>query len=158
MEQLRLDLRGRNSKGKILVMGIEDASSYVPDNPTYAIRIFLRKKPEALDTLFQLQSPLYKTIHEYRFNDSFFEGEPTGCLQPEQAREIITDFRNGYRKCIDLLVHCLRGRNRSPAVAMALNDIFQLGEDTNKMKELFPRWNDWVYQLMIHEAKSLKIT
>ena len=41
---------------------------------------------------------------------------------------------------------------------MALNDIFQLGEDTNKMKELFPRWNDWVYQLMIHEAKSLKIT
>jgi len=133
-------------------MGIVDAVGYVPVVPTFAIRIFGsdgRFKDYGLKN-----SELYR-IHEYTFddNDPHREGAPGRIIiDGDIAREIIEDFRNGREGCSDLLVHCSMGEKRSPAVAIALNDIFDLGADKEALRRKYSFYDRGVYDVMMKSA------
>jgi predicted protein tyrosine phosphatase len=59
----------------------------------------------------------------------------------EHARTIIA-FVERWRMADRIVVHCVGGRSRSPAVAMALCDRF--GWSTAALQERYPLWNPWV--------------
>jgi len=135
-------------------MSVWDTVKYVPVNETYVVRILNsdgRLNKELKD------SKLYR-IHEYTFddNDPRYEGTPGGIMIDEDiARSIIEDFRNGREGCSDLLVHCTRGEDRSPAVAIALNEIFDLGENTEELKDKHRVYTRWIYRVMMETAGLL---
>lgn len=130
-------------------MSVMDAVEYVPDKPTYAIRIYSSFHPEIME--FPLISdPLYRKIAEYVFddNDKFFQaGRVT--IDSNLARSIVTDFSTYRDKVQALLVHCTMGKNRSPAVAIALNEIFGLGHNTEALLKKYQACNRSVYAAIL---------
>jgi predicted protein tyrosine phosphatase len=148
---------------KIKIMSIQEALAYQPQVPTYAIRI------HGKDTYSSLQdSPHYKVIHEYFFldlNPEIFE-EHHGTAQiervgrdsffnKEKAKKIISDFEKGREGCLELLVHCHAGVSRSPAIAFALNEIFDLRLDYDSLHIQFTATQKYFYKIML-EARNNK--
>ncbi|MFH1275835.1 MAG: hypothetical protein ABIH82_01880 [Candidatus Woesearchaeota archaeon] len=148
----------------IHILGHRSALNFVPGVETYALRIFdtygrnsAHKKKNKLQ-----QSGLF-TIREYTFDDldliaelSFhpehalsYLGSKRVLLDEKQAAKIIQDFQEHKDKCIDLLVHCTQGISRSPAIAISLNELFNLGEDSEKLKETYRSYNRYVYDVMM---------
>lgn len=135
---------------------------HVPEKPTYVIRIFVTpsaKYPDLTAGLRLKKSPLYKRVVEYIFDDNdnypaTFELGPTW-FSEQIAESIIRDFVNGKEDIEALLVHCTAGRNRSPAVAMALNEIFALGHDTDVLKQKYNRYNHFVYETLMGVGRTL---
>ncbi len=143
------------------IFGKWDAQTFQPTKPTYAIRIFssysqdFDKKPLAT-------SPFYQRIVEQTFDD-IWPGSPTfGFQNPtmfseQMAESIIRDF-SAHKDSIDvLLVHCARGMNRSPAVALALNEIFDLGHDPQMLKTQYPDSTWFVYRTLKEVASKLSL-
>lgn len=137
------------------ILGLAEAVAYQPTNSTYAIRIGSKKK--GLKAALQ-QSELY-TIVEYFFDDV----DPTrwGKVSADSitidetiAESILSDFKEKGLDKETLLVHCLRGENRSPAVGIALNEIYDLGHDTEELKKQFPETNWYVYEMLLKVAKK----
>ncbi len=131
------------------ILSLEAALEHIPQNPTYAIRIESGCL-ESFDDL-PLKHPLYCPIRTYTFDDV----EPGMLIDSKEilfkaplAKKIIEEFRP-YSKTHDILVHCLFGRNRSPAIGIALNDIFDLGQDTEALKQKFSESNWYVYRTLI---------
>src|SRR3989338_1330460 len=75
----------------------------------------------------------------------------------EIADRLLEDFAKEGRTREVLLVHCTRGINRSPAVGIALNDIFNLGQDSGQLKATFPESNWFVYDTLRETAQKLHI-
>jgi predicted protein tyrosine phosphatase len=147
---------------EILVMAGWDAVKYNPDKKTYAIRIFHSKTAEK-DPL--VESGLYAHVAEYTFddNDTHFKGCPFTIisgpkwLDEETAKKMLEDFAR-HREGIEcLLVHCGQGMSRSPAVAMALNEIFGLGQDAEALREKYSDYNMYVYQKLKDVAEKIGI-
>ncbi len=152
----------------IVISGAEQARDYEPSDITYAIRIFNSRQRWDVERAELKDSKLYASVKSYIFDDispnsgigpvkSFnfckYQLFKFGIIErvafnEEIAADIIADFDCLGRKCPNLLVHCLKGKGRSPAVAMALNDIFKLGEDTELLMKRFPRYNRLVYDTM----------
>ena len=126
------------------------ASQYIPRNSTYAIQIHSGMLPPSV----KLQNSSLYTIREYVFDDV----DPYNGDTPKEAvvldellvRLIITDFTNHGLGKETLLVHCSRGINRSPAVAIALNERFNLGHDTLALKNKFSYSNWYVYDMILN--------
>ncbi len=140
-------------------MSLEEALVHVPTQPTYAIRIkwtrIYRGGKDPDETFGELQpSPLY-TIRTYSFDDVCFSGsqdeegsgEDRSGITREIADEIVRDFAIAGCSKEVLLVHCVAGVSRSPAVAMALNDIFHLGVRSRMLAEKYPSYNKFVYRM-----------
>jgi len=128
-----------------------EAIEYEPSRPTYGIRIAsfnhrgdFRKYP-----LRHYRS--FKQVFEYVFDDINPNSKP---LRDEilfdngLAEKIINDFDENREGCEVLLVHCMAGKNRSPSVAIALNELFDLGHNTFELKERYPEFNRYVYEEM----------
>ena len=95
------------------------------------------------------------TISEYVFDDNneFYQASLV-TIDEKIARKILNDFE---KKGIDketLLVHCSLGKNRSSAVAIALNEIYNLGNDTRRLKKRFSEFNEYVYNMLIKVSKE----
>ena len=146
---------------EILIMSLEQASSHEPTKDTYALRIFGRLS-RILSRLHPLkESSFYRAIFEYDF-DHIYPNTPDRkeyeiLYDRGLAERLITDFIKNKDGCESLLVSCLYGRNRSPAIAAALNEIFNLGYDTNSLKEKHPRLNTHVYNTTIETARALGV-
>ena len=142
----------------IFVLSLEEALMHEPPRTTYATRL-RSSNISPSDTRFWgrlRNSKRYAHVHEYEFDDLYPDFNQGGKLiNPDIAGQIVSDFNNGRRECEDLLVHCFAGKGRSPAVAIALNEIFNLGQSTKRMKQIFPAYNDFVYQSLIKAAKSM---
>ena len=137
------------------IFGLVKAVAYQHTNPTYAIRIGSKKRNLRL----ALQESGLYTIVEYFFDDD----DPTrwGKLSADSitidetiAGKILSDFEAKGLDKETLLVHCLRGKNRSPAVGMALNEIYGLGQDTEELKQAFSEANWYVYEMLLKVAKK----
>jgi len=141
------------------IFGKWDAQEFQPIKPTYVIRIFssysddLDKKPLA-------DSPFYRRIVEQTFDDIWPGSPSVGFQNPtmfteEMADSIIRDF-SAHKDSIDaLLVHCSRGKNRSPAVALALNEVFNLGYNSQELKKQYPDATWFVYRTLKEVAGKL---
>lgn len=82
-------------------------------------------------------------------------GHPYGrvtLFDDEFANKILDDFEK-VKDLVDcVMVHCIEGRNRSPAVGIAMNEIYDWGIEG--LKEKFPSYRRFVYQKMIDVAKK----
>jgi len=156
----------------IRVMSLGEAKRYEPKKPTYAIRIRSPEKWDA-DNFGQLkQSEWYNDslgksrIHEYIFcdiDDPNYEvdndegsGDDTVLINEQIASRILRDFRKSLGKFEELLVHCIMGEGRSPAVALALNDLFSLGEDSFSFSERYPKLTQLVYREIVRAGYKLR--
>lgn len=143
---------------KLLIFSLDDAVAHCPQEPTYAIRIFSayqRNNPLWEQPL--ASSEFYRAICTYYFDDvePFFASKSEVLLDDGIAMKILDDFRRQSSGCKSLLVHCSRGRNRSPAVAIALNDIFGLGHDSDLLMKKYPDSNWYVYDKLIEAGRKL---
>ena len=142
---------------KINIMSLGSALVHIPKSPTYAIRIklseYLRDPEMNFGNL--VESPLFHSVNEYVFDDIYSQRSDSSnvLFTPEIASGMLIDFLNERNGCDTLLVHCERGKNRSPAVAMAFNDIFHLGHDRDKLKSEYQGYNWHVYHVLMREAR-----
>ena len=143
---------------KIRIRSLEGAILHEPQCPTYAIRIYNSEKMFGKEEAERARKPLrpslnYNTIIGYEFDD-IDPGNIRGVLFDEKiAKKIIEDFELNKKSCEELLVYCMLGRNRSPAVAIALNEIFSLGENPDLLKLIYRFYTRHVYQTMIEATK-----
>ena len=144
-------------------MGYRRAIQYTPKVPTLVIRI-LDSYPESdnSSSLKLQDSSFFRTLG-YVFDDQdvdrLLEHYPDYDLEKlakknvlfnnELAKKILSDFEKLRNGCLDLLVHCTLGGSRSPAVAIALNEIFDLGHDSDELKKRYSAYNQFVYRLLI---------
>lgn len=156
----------------IHIMGYRQAIRYVPRVPTVAIRIF-DSYPDSLNSpRLELQdSPFFRTLG-YVFDDQdsdwILQRYPAYDLKGVAirnvlfdemlARKMLEDFAGLKDGCLDLLVHCTIGACRSPAVAMALNEVFELGQDSQALKDRYPTYNRFVYRLLKEASETFRGT
>jgi len=138
-------------------MGSRAAGTYHPVVPTLAFQIF-DSYPRSAKTVLP-NSPLF-TVCSYTFDDidldQLLEHYPKTDMDQlarkhvlfDQviAQKILADFAMKRADTLDLLIHCTLGASRSPAVAVALNEIFGLGQID--LKERYPAYNHFVYRLL----------
>jgi len=106
-----------------------------------------------------VDSPLYTKINPYRFDDTKSEEEQEeGCgedfypITDDIAKKMLLDFLPFRKNIEELLIHCDYGVNRTPAVAMAFNDIFNLGNFTDVIVEQFQGYNPLVYDVLMRNG------
>ena len=141
-----------NNNMDLHIMDLLRAPEYEPVKPTYAIRIHCSTSP---DPEFVLKkSQFYRKISEYSFDDNepLFQAGPV-TITEDIADSIVRDFAKHKDNVEALLVHCTRGRNRSPAVAIALNEVFSLGDNSNELKKEFHAYNKHVYKLVFEAGQ-----
>ncbi len=143
-------------------MGYRRAIQYTPKVQTLAIRIFDSYPGSDNSSSLKLQDSSFFRILGYVFDDQdvdrLLEHYPDYDLEgltkrnllfnDELAKKILSDFQRLRDGCLDLLVHCTLGGSRSPAVGIALNEIFDLGYDSGELKERFSVYNRFVYRLL----------
>lgn len=153
-----------NDSMNVLIKGLWETRKYYPERKTYVIRIFASGTNWLTSHIPLRKSDNYETVMKYVFDDitpetigrrGKFGFDDKLLFTKEMGLEIIADFIAGKESCEDLLVHCHRGRSRAPAVAIALNDSFGLGQDGEEMKRQNPRYNKFVYEMIMKSARSI---
>jgi predicted protein tyrosine phosphatase len=71
------------------------------------------------------------------------------------ALKILNDFAGLKDGCEALLVHCFLGISRSPSVAIALNEVYGLGRNTEDMKTFYSDYNRFVYRPLVENSRKL---
>ncbi|MBS3094459.1 hypothetical protein J4474_02240 [Candidatus Pacearchaeota archaeon] len=138
----------------LIISGLCDACEYVPKDRTYAIRLESPKYPFDGESYNLTKSGLWVVVHTYSFDDrnpSFGEGK---LFKRDIAQKIISDFEEKFLETDSLLVHCTLGRNRSPAVGIALNNLFNLGNNSEDLMEEFPDFNKYVYGTLMSVGRK----
>jgi len=143
---------------ELLITSLMDAIKYHPVKKTYAIRI---SSEFTIDHLYDLiESDNWVSIASYVFDD-VWPGMPGGLrsrdvvFNEDLAQSILTDFKEYLPQTEILLVQCQRGMNRSPAIGIALNEIFGLGYDSDSLKEKYPEYRPFVYDTLLKVGKNL---
>lgn len=137
-------------------MSLRDAIQHQPCKLTYAISIFSSWSNEK-DKVPLQESPMYRRIVKYIFDDCVESDKNNVAIDSYMAESIVRNFAE-YKDAVDaLLVHCILGKNRSPAVAIALNEIFELGHDRDKLKEKYSKFNWHVYEKLLESAQRLQL-
>ena len=112
---------------------------------------------ENFEKYFSSQKKNYpKTTKESLMGYLESRGHPYGrhtLFSEEIAKRILDDFEEVKKNVDTALVHCVRGKNRSPAIGMAINEIYGWGIEN--LKEKFPSYRRFVYNLMLEAGKSL---
>ncbi len=136
-------------------MNLSDAVKHIPEPNTYGVRI--ASEFDFLNILPLQESENWVKIFEYHFDD-IWPGYPgitprDAMFNDDLAQKILSDFQE-YKDRVDhLLVHCYAGQSISPAVAIALSEIFNLGHDPEIMKEKYPGYNQFIYEILLRNSK-----
>lgn len=93
-------------------------------------------------------SPKFSDILRVSFSD-FADPTPFpfGELFAVEHAGAIIAFVNRWTDVDRIVVHCLAGVSRSPAVALAIAEL--RGGPTDLLEQQFPMWNPWVRQLLV---------
>ena len=141
------------------ILSLSEAIEFDPDKKTYVIRIFSSWDRESDKPRLKPRIK-YKHICEYTFDDVSPWMAP-GYLKKyilfnsELAEKIIREFDQHQKGCEALVVHCSRGINRSPAVGIALNELFEFGHPTQNLKERYYESNWHVYDTLIEAGARI---
>lgn len=147
---------------EILVLSAVEAIDFMPakDRETYIIRIFDQRYP-----LLPFRYPLNNVVFVDCFDFMHFDivsGDRKAdykCIlnagnklfTRRDANSLLDNFTSHFKEGMNLMVHCFQGRNRSPAVALALNDLFDLGHDYLWYKHR-DEYDDHVYKKILGAA------
>lgn len=147
------------------------AEQFVPNNPTAAIRIGASglSIEQQYEPLVPSSQYIAQFVHifddiDWLTPDQLDEHARQGPDQSEdyvffsldRSCAVVQDVAEIIKSIDTLLVHCKYGLSRSPAVAMALNDIFDLGYDKEWMTYEFNRYNEPVYKQMLRAGSYLR--
>lgn len=123
---------------------LREAIVFVPSKPTYAIGIV---RPDEVTSFHLLKSPHWLHKTSYDFSDVWLGiARSDDVLFDEiMAEQLVAEFGQYRNRCDALLVYCIRGKNRSPAVAIGLNTAFELGNDTASLRAEYSEANWYVY-------------
>jgi hypothetical protein len=72
-------------------------------------------------------------------------------ITPKMASIVLNDFKTYYKQAECFLIHCTAGASRSPAIAIALNEIFDLENDSEALKNKYP-YNKLIYRKLKETA------
>ena len=141
-------------------MSLEQATKHIPEKSTYAIRIFNSEIPSHRIPKLR-PSEYYRAVREYIFDDASPDeiGRKVLDILFDRviAEQMIRDFAEYGRGCDALLIHCLAGKNRSPSVGIAFNEIFSLGHDSKNLEEKFPNYRRHIKDTLVEVASTVKI-
>lgn len=140
----------------VIIKDREEVLKYNPLVPTYAIRIADYGTAGQLRPL--ILSSNYKRINIYEMSDGQPDAKGNGPIESCVAEKLIRDFiqvRLDFKDLQDILIHCNEGRSRSPAVAGALNEIFNLGNPVWRISVDYPEYNIHVYNQLVRIAQEL---
>jgi len=70
----------------------------------------------------------------------------------KDAIKILDDFDKVKESVQNIMIHCVYGRNRSPGIGIAMNDIYGWG--IKGLEEKFPNYRRYFYDTMIKAAKK----
>ena len=120
------------------IMSLVDAAAHVPEKPTYALRIF-SWYDASRSIIYPLESPNYVCIAKSVFDDvePWFAKSDDLLFTEQIADDILREFSEYKDRCDAFLVHCSKGKNRSPAVGVAFNEIFGFGHDIDDLKKKY---------------------
>jgi len=144
---------------ELLIKSLMEAVKYRPVKKAYAIRI---SSEYSLDHLYPLvDSENWVKISSYVFDD-VWPGMPgldprDVLLDDDKAQRILLDFKDYIPQTETLLVQCQEGIYRSSAVGIALNEIFGLGHDADKLKKEHPEYRRFVYEMLLKAGKKLEL-
>lgn len=131
---------------KITVLSKEKAKSWVSDEPWIAISVSTQEGEWPV-----LSEANRQGLLQIAFKDSEFRGREG--ISPNQAKSIV-EFVASHS--VDkILVHCEVGHSRSPAIAAAIANIFNNGEDREFFLEPFTP-NRLVYDMVLRAADYVK--
>ena len=139
----------------ISILDIISAHNNIPTEPTYVIRINSINHPLPL----RLKESRRYTIREYFFDDieniEEAKRESLHLLTGTEAETIVRDFQKDGLDKSHLIVHCTEGKNRAPAVALALNELFDLGRNSEEIRTRYGELNQYVYRTVIEAGKRI---
>ena len=140
---------------EIVILNRKKSGEYSPTKLTYAIRIRDFNDRKRLPKL--MDSHLFQEVKIYRFDDADPDSHGRGPLKEGLAERIITDFQKLRNNCECLMIHCNQGESRSPAVGLALNDIFDLGYDHFAFSGYHWQYNPHVFKQLIFAADRMRL-
>ncbi|MFA4887241.1 MAG: hypothetical protein WC595_03440 [Candidatus Nanoarchaeia archaeon] len=143
-------------KTDLHILSAIGASQHQPTKPTYAIRI--HSTNAQLEPRPFVPSLHYLHIKEYTFDDNDtqpwrIENGPQW-FTSEMAKDIIEGISSTRSSIESVIIHCSAGKNRSPGVARALNEIFSFGHLSALLRGNYPNANHHVYQTLKEAAKK----
>lgn len=123
------------------------------------IRIFSVEEMSINRPPILLQSfPSFHKCKELFFDDTENVNKKGTPFSEADAKEV-SDFVEENLDQIDIIyIHCNMGISRSPAIAMALNVIYDLGYDDVELSRRFPHYNRIVHNTMLryHNINTLE--
>jgi hypothetical protein len=134
-------------------------ADYSPPENSLLMRIFGQARHPRTEYPELLYPGKWANVLEYTFDDTTphyvkqipeDERKKVKLFDARDAEQIINDFNSWKDKIEQLVIHCWAGESRSPAVANALNNIFNLQCDlpSNTM------FNGYIYYTMIETARK----
>lgn len=145
-------------KMNVQVFSASGAARYNPtpeEQPVYLIRIYNHPRVMAECDYPALEyEDRFKVIKIYHIDDiqphSQVVFDYERLMTTELATTILTDFQQDRGDCKTLAVHCQAGRSRSPAVALALAELFQLlsPAELQQLRERHRYHNAFVYETL----------
>ena len=158
---------------KIHIKGYLDALNFIPQKKTIAIRIF---DPITFENDYPVNnarknlrySPLYVSTLGYTFNEfnlshvllnineNLHDLYLPHLFNKQIASKLLSDFSKVKDKGLELMVHCHSGQHSSVTLAIALNEIFDLGDhDIENLKERRGVPCSYIYDTLCFVAKGL---
>jgi len=152
----------------ITVLSLKEVKTYRPTQLSYLIRIFGNEESYHEDPKIE---GYFLNHAVYFFDDvdlylesnygkehlrQIIRSEHPQLFHKRLALKIISEFdtRNRQSSFDELVVHCYLGAGRSPAVAMALNEIFQLGYQIQDLINRYPEYNQYVFEVMVQTGQE----
>ena len=161
------------------ILSLEEALKYEPREKSCAIRIFSSHKDNIVYWITELKkNDNWVDIKKYEFDDIWPSGYDAfdysnfgkaeeiylkenflGGVYGRQilfdcglARRILDDFEKVSDQVDNVMIHCMKGENRSAAVGIAMNEIYDWGYPD--LKKEFKFYRKWVYDVMIETARK----
>jgi len=135
---------------RIVILSLRRAQAYEPRGREVCISI---TDPNAA---LARVSPSFRDVLRVSFTDII---EPTGLdshvlFTPEHAAKIL-DFIDRCSDVEAIVIHCVGGLSRSPAVGMALCELH--GWPLGTMEADYPIWNKWVRSQLVQRGRDRQL-
>lgn len=137
----------RRSPIDLLVLSLSRATAYVPSGREVCISI---ANPGVSATVL---SPKFADVLRVTFSDIAAPSPfPFDQLFDTDHARAIVEFMTRWTDVDRIVVHCVGGISRSPAVALAIAEL--LGQPTDELERQFPMCNTWVRQEVVKAGRA----
>ena len=130
---------------EVLVLSVDRARLYEPSGTEICVSV---TNPNAAPVAL---SPRFGAVLRLSFTDIAGPSPYAWdrLFSADDAQRIVA-FVAAHAQAERLVVHCTAGRSRSPAIALALTELW--GQDCIGLERQYPLWNTWVRSELLRVA------